>query len=765
MKNKIYITILYALFSFSLIAQQTSEKFYYYQGKKISLQQRTDKMYLKFEPNANKEQIRAIISSDTSLQASDVNLDDHFSNFIILKAKKGKQISSTTMKSFKKRAEIVSATPLLQYNNASQGLTDEFVVKLKETTSYEQLEELAKQNNCKVEKENQFVKNQFMISVSKSSDLDALQMSNLFFETGLFEFSEPNFVILDAFNSDDTHFDQQWALKNTGQNGGTTDMDIRAEQAWTISTGANVKVAVVDMGVDLTHPDLQEHLLTGFDASGTNSGGAPVWSGDNHGTACAGIIGAVQNNKEGISGVAPNCSIIPIHVNDNFGYINQNWAATAIDWAWRNGADVISNSWGGGSPNTSLTNAINNAATQGRGGKGCVIVFSSGNDNATTVQYPADLTNVIAVGAVDRCGVRSGRIDIVPNSCDPWCPTCKPGSTYGSALSVVAPGSNIYTTDRQGTAGYNTADGANGDYYSGFGGTSAACPYVAGVAALILAVNPNLTQFQVRQAIESSCTKLRYNFGYVYPNGTWNNEVGYGLVNAYKAILASLLSGPSEVCYSGSQFTLQNQQLPGVITWTVSAPFSIASSVNNTATVIRDGDALNDGTLQASVNGIVVGVKTISPCAAPSIAGPSGVCPGSTATYSISGNTDNLPVTWSSILLTQNNNFQGTSKIFTAPSSTGAGQVSVSLMVDNQQAVTIRKSVYIGNNSVSINGSPSIAAESSVTYNAALSCSATDVSWTLQAVNSSASETGTGSSIVVYSVKDLSLPYSNTPTY
>ena len=106
-----------AFLCFSLSAQQTSNDFYYYQGEKILLKQRTDKMYLKFAPNVKKEQIQTIINSDSSLLAPDVNLDDRFSNSIVLEAKKGKQISSTTMKSFKRRAEVVSATPLFQYNN------------------------------------------------------------------------------------------------------------------------------------------------------------------------------------------------------------------------------------------------------------------------------------------------------------------------------------------------------------------------------------------------------------------------------------------------------------------------------------------------------------------------------------------------------------------------------------------------------------------------------------------------------------------------
>ena len=160
MKNKIYIVILNILVCFSLNAQQTNENFYYYQGEKIFLQKRTDKMLLKFAPNTNKEQVRSLINSDSLQLSSNEELDNSSSPFIILETKKGKQISSTTIKSYKTRTEIVSATPIFQYGNTSQGFTDEFVVKLKNTTSYEQLQELTKQNNCIIEKESKFVKNQ-----------------------------------------------------------------------------------------------------------------------------------------------------------------------------------------------------------------------------------------------------------------------------------------------------------------------------------------------------------------------------------------------------------------------------------------------------------------------------------------------------------------------------------------------------------------------------------------------------------------------------
>jgi subtilisin family serine protease len=222
----------------------------------------------------------------------------------------------------------------------------------------------------------------------------------------------------------------------------------------------------------------------------------------------------------------------------------------AFKWIIQNGnADVISNSWGGVVDYPFLTELIDSVVTYGRNGLGSVVVFSSGN-NSTSVEYPALLPNVIAVGAISPCGERKSS-----TSCDTettW------GSNYGPELNIVAPGVLVSATDRLGTQGYNpddpihpdcggtilTSDYSNQDYTVWFNGTSAACPHVAGVAALILSVNPDLTGQQVRDIIESTAQKVRpdlytYSTTSGHPNGTWNSQMGYGLVNAYAAVQAA----------------------------------------------------------------------------------------------------------------------------------------------------------------------------------------------------------------------------------
>jgi len=171
--------------------------FYYYWSEKIYLQQVTDKIFLTFAPDVNREQILTIIKSDASLQqAFGMNDENYTPHYVALETKNGKTISLTTFESFKAKKEVVSVSYMYQVDG-SQGflsVTDELIVKLMPTTSYEQLQELAEKYNCTVGEENQYSKNQYMLYVSKTSDFDALKTSNLLYETGYFEWAEPNFV-------------------------------------------------------------------------------------------------------------------------------------------------------------------------------------------------------------------------------------------------------------------------------------------------------------------------------------------------------------------------------------------------------------------------------------------------------------------------------------------------------------------------------------------------------------------------------------------
>jgi subtilisin family serine protease len=303
-------------------------------------------------------------------------------------------------------------------------------------------------------------------------------MANRYHESGLTIYSQPNFVRLlkPAFIPNDPLFSQQWALRNTGQGGGVVGQDIKTVSAWDFTRGSSsITIAIIDEGVDYSHLDLNTpgKLVTGYDAIRRINDPNPS-NNDAHGTACAGIAAATTGNGTGVSGVAPNCRLMGIRIAYSSG---PNWVTTdaqiadGINTAVARGADVLSNSWGGGSPSAAITNAIRNARTAGRGGRGCVVCFAAGNNNGA-VSYPGNLPEVITVAACNEWGERKS-----PTSRDGenwW------GSNFGPEVDVSAPGVHITTTDISGSRGYNTA----GDYVTTFNGTSAATPHVAGVAAL-----------------------------------------------------------------------------------------------------------------------------------------------------------------------------------------------------------------------------------------------------------------------------------------
>lgn len=346
-------------------------------------------------------------------------------------------------------------------------------------------------------------------------------------------------------------FPQQWHLKPTTVNGNAIDASADVESAWTFSKGDGMTIAVIDTGIDLEHEEFRASGKIVAPRDATRSTDDPRPRGqENHGTACAGV--ACGDGNFGASGVAPNAKLMPIRLASALGSQSE---ADAFYWAARNGADVISCSWGPAdgewwNPNDPVHNeiaplpdstrlAIDYAVTQGRNGKGCVICWAAGNgnesvDNDGYASYPS----VIAIAACNDTSKRSAYSDF-GNAV--WC-----AFPSNDGVASLTPG--IWTADRSGVAGYNPGNASEGDatgnYTNSFGGTSSACPGAAGIAALILARNPDLRWEQVREVLRQSCDRIDEASGQYNAEGR-SPFYGYGRLNARKAVDLSVPPQPT----------------------------------------------------------------------------------------------------------------------------------------------------------------------------------------------------------------------------
>lgn len=336
------------------------------------------------------------------------------------------------------------------------------------------------------------------------------------------EYIEPNYIIslnktknAEAISApNDSNFIKQWGLKNDGKNGtifssGVSGEDINVLPAWGITTGnKNIKIAVIDTGVDYTHPDLKDQMdvnsteLTGKPGVDDDGNGyiddiygfdfaykdGDPQDGDGHGTHCAGVIGAAHNGI-GVAGVMADVKIVAIKFLNDGGSGEIIDAVSAIDYAIKRGVHVMSNSWGGGKYLQSLSDAIASANDAG-----ITFVAAAGNeanDNDRMPSYPAtyQLSNVISVGSYTSKGTKSNF------------------SNYGQTkVHVTAPGSKVVSTFK------------NGDYKV-LSGTSMATPHISGIIGLLISKEPNLTPAQIKERLISTSVKTSALNGESVSNG------------------------------------------------------------------------------------------------------------------------------------------------------------------------------------------------------------------------------------------------------
>ena len=306
------------------------------------------------------------------------------------------------------------------------------------------------------------------------------------------EYAQPPVKVRLALTPNDTSFVSQWALNNTGVNGGVADADIDAPEAWDTTAGSSsVAIAIIDTGVDVDHPDLASKLVAGYDFA---NGDSDTDDDHGHGTNCAGIAAAVSNNALGMASVSWGAQVMPIKVIGGGGTGDDVWCGDGLIWAADHGANVASLSLVLDADSQYVRDATAYAI-----GSGVAVVAAMGNDGSSTVRYPAGYPGVIAVGSTDWTDAKAGY------------------SNWGSHIAVMAPGVQIYTTAR------------GGGYTSSFGGTSAATPHVSGICSLMLSLNPALTPANCLGLVKQSADDRGAR--------GWDQYYGSGRANARRALL------------------------------------------------------------------------------------------------------------------------------------------------------------------------------------------------------------------------------------
>ena len=328
---------------------------------------------------------------------------------------------------------------------------------------------------------------------------------------------------------DDPFVDSQWHLENTGQHGWTPNVDINAELAWTVSTGAGGLISIIDSGVEVDHPDLR--VTSGWDYIDDDADSNPNFNAGEgpHGTAAARPAPAAGDNGLGVAGVAYDADIYAIRLiggDTDMSDIYKCFVESVDAGAW-----VLSNSWGFGDdcpeiPEYSVfEDAMVYAEEQGRGGLGSAIVLSAGNGNC-------DISNdgfqaqpqAISVAAVDGNDDRE------------WY------SSFGDHVDVAAPSGGVLTTDLTGDPGYGSFNGDD-NYDGGFSGTSASAPIVSGVLALMFGANDRLTAADAREVLCETSTRMDIENG-EYDDTGWSMYYGCGRADAGAAVMAVANEGP-----------------------------------------------------------------------------------------------------------------------------------------------------------------------------------------------------------------------------
>jgi subtilisin family serine protease len=453
------------------------------------------------------------------------------------------------------------ATPAYRISPQSQSLmfvTNRLIVQFKVAVTAEQIQTLNTAQAVRIVEPLGYGENGYVLELLDSeTPRSVVEVANLYYESGLTEFAHPDFIrsrqwrnrltpMVEATEVEATETTfakeiaaQRTALSNRAANYLAQQWHLataKVTDAWSLTQGSpNITIAILDDGVDITHPEFDGKVSKQFSFASNTANGAPQGPADNHGTACAGVATAA-----GVAafGAAPGCKLMAVRTPDFLGVADE---ARMFQWAADNGADVISCSWGPedgtGAMDVLPDNvrlAIRYCVTQGRNGYGIPIFWAAGNgDESVSLDGYASNPDVMAIAASTSRDTKAWYSDYGPEIC-----VCAPSS---GDTNLGEKG--IFTADRRGSSGYNTGSATQGDaagnYTNRFGGTSSATPLTAGVAALMLSVNAKLTPADIRNCLQRTAVKI----GSGYDADGHSADFGYGRVDALAAVQAAQAVG------------------------------------------------------------------------------------------------------------------------------------------------------------------------------------------------------------------------------
>ncbi len=446
-------------------------------------------------------------------------------------------------------------------------LTDQITVQFRPEVSDTQIEQLLARHGLSIIKEIPGLPRAFALSVGAQATENPIKIANRLAADPQVLVSEPNMAVATRrhYTPADPLYAEQWHLFNSGGPLLSASAHIDAARAWDLTRGErSIIVAVADDSCDLRHTDFQGagKVVAPRDFAGRDFEPLPELVDDNHGTACCGVAVAEENGS-GVVGVAPGCALMPIRTT---GFIDDTSIEEMCDWVIANNAGVMSCSWSAAARSFALSlrmgNALHRAATLGRSGLGCVLVFAAGNENRPvngTVNETGWPNNQPS-GPTAWLNGFAAHPDVMAIAASSSLATKSAYSNWGREISVCAPSNNvrpatyprvnvvvsgraIVTTDRVGASGYSTTD-----YTRDFGGTSSACPTVAGVAGLTLSAHPGLSALEARQVIQTTADRivdtsadpqLGNSLG-SYDGTGFSPWFGHGRVNAFQAVTEAL---------------------------------------------------------------------------------------------------------------------------------------------------------------------------------------------------------------------------------